>query len=185
MVLRFGEGDCRQRLAFDLQHGQIGFRIGADNFRIQRYAIGKRNLNLVSGFDYMMIGQDEAIFADDDPGAQVGHALRSIVGRETIAKETAEYGIVHQGIALGANLFAGGNIDNRGLRFFCRVGVGRDGTRRSAIRHFPNGDRISIERQQSRRHPIQRKQRSRNHCKGSYSLGKEEPDLVHGHRKRA
>ena len=95
--LRSPEGNGGKIGKVDLDHGQIGFRIGADDLGRGGAAIGKGDFDLVRRFHDVMIGQDIALAADDDPRAQTGLALRFCI--RAVAEEMAENRIIHQGVA--------------------------------------------------------------------------------------
>jgi len=90
---------------------QIGFRISTDDLGRGGAAIGKGDFDLVRRLHYVMIGQDIAFAADDDPRAQTGLALRFRI--RAVAEEMAENWIIHQGVARDGDRLAGENIDHR------------------------------------------------------------------------
>ncbi len=60
----------RQVLAINFQHGNVGTRIGTDQFGLQLAAIGQAYENLVSAIDYVVVGQHVAIRGDDEARAE-------------------------------------------------------------------------------------------------------------------
>ncbi len=67
-----GEGQHRQTLGagIDAQHGEIGARIGENEFSVELAAIRQHDLQTLRAFDDVIVGDDDAVRAHDDAGAQ-------------------------------------------------------------------------------------------------------------------
>ena len=65
--------------AVDLDHGEIGVGIGADQSRRQHPLVGQLHLNLLCALDHVVVGEDEAIGPHDDAGALAEQLLRVAV----------------------------------------------------------------------------------------------------------
>ena len=93
------EGDRRQLVGLDLQDGEIGFRVAADDLGL--VGTGRRSARpgcRLGRFDDVEIGQDVAVGADQDAGAEAGVALRRAL--RAVAEEVAENRVVEQRVAL-------------------------------------------------------------------------------------
>ena len=62
-------------MKIDLQHGQIGVRVGADDACLGGAPVGQGHLDFVGILDHVMVGQDVALLADDDAGAEAALLL--------------------------------------------------------------------------------------------------------------
>jgi hypothetical protein len=98
-------------LAEIFSHSQIGFGIGADDACRQGLAVFEGDLDFVCSLDHMMVGQDEAILTDDDPGTEVGCLARPFV--ETVTEEVAEYRVVERRVAVVRYFLLGEYVDDR------------------------------------------------------------------------
>ena len=54
----------------DLDHRDVGLRIGANDLRREFALVGEPDENLVSGAHHVGVGEDQAVGADDEAGAQ-------------------------------------------------------------------------------------------------------------------
>ncbi len=61
------EHDRRERNALDLEHRDVGVRVGTDCLRLEFLAVGERDLYLVGGFDDVVIGENVSLGTDDHP----------------------------------------------------------------------------------------------------------------------
>jgi hypothetical protein len=102
------EIDSRQMLALgvDLEHGEIGVAVGEQHFRLELAAVGERHHDVLSVFDDMIVGEDDAVGAHDDARAQrLLHALAEFRRR---TEEALEKGIgeerVHRRLDDGARI---------------------------------------------------------------------------------
>ena len=143
--------EIRQRLAarVDAQNGQVRAFVGADDDRLVLAAVGEHDGNLVGALDDVVVGDDEALGADDDAGPQ--RVLYAPAGRvqphsETFTEEAAEEGIVEQrGELARARDLAAVYVDDGGRRPFYERGIRifdlRLGTRRALFRGRRRGRR--------------------------------------------
>src|SRR3712207_9220750 len=51
-------------------HGEVGGGVGADDLRLERAAVVQLDANLLRAVDDVVVGQDVAVGADDDAGAE-------------------------------------------------------------------------------------------------------------------
>ena len=68
-VLGVGEAQCRQALVriTDAQHGEIDTRIGEHQFGVKLAPIVEDDLQRLGAFDDVVVGDDDAVSADDEP----------------------------------------------------------------------------------------------------------------------
>ena len=90
-----GESNRGQLRQLDLEHGQVGIGIGAHHASRDFSGIGQCDLDLVDRFDDVLVGENIAVVADDDTGAQPLAALDA--GIKLLAEEIAEHRVVHEG----------------------------------------------------------------------------------------
>ena len=64
------ELDAREPDAVDLEHGEVGRRVGADDLRRLRVAVGERHLDLVRTLGDVVVGDDVAVVGDHEAGAR-------------------------------------------------------------------------------------------------------------------
>ena len=108
------EGDgVELAFRFDLQYGEVGFRIAADDAGGQFAAVVEGDFDLVGGFNHVVVGEDVAFGRHDHAGTQAGCALLGTVV-EPVAKEVAEQRVVSKGAALALDFLAGENMHHRG-----------------------------------------------------------------------
>ncbi|MCE3249353.1 MAG: hypothetical protein K0R41_3178 [Geminicoccaceae bacterium] len=71
---RIGEFHIGQRLVgVDLQHGEVGVRIRADDLRLELAAVVQRDRHLVGVGDDVVVGGDVAMVVEDEAGAGAHH----------------------------------------------------------------------------------------------------------------
>lgn len=115
------EGDDRWFIDTDLQDGEVGIRVGADEFGLGDATIGQGDLDFIGALDDVVIGQDIALWIDDDAGAEAG--LHPFAGHtEAITEELFKYRIIHQGVGAFYYPGEGEDIDHR--RLGCCDGIG-------------------------------------------------------------
>ena len=61
-------------LALDLEHGEVGLRVAAEHLGGQLAAVAQRDGDLLGVLDHVVVGEHDAVGADDEAGA--GAALR-------------------------------------------------------------------------------------------------------------
>src|SRR5690606_5259008 len=71
-------------LGVDLDDRQVGARVGADELAGYRRAVSEDHAQLVAALDDVVVGDDVAVFADDEAGARAGR--HNLIG---IAEEAA------------------------------------------------------------------------------------------------
>ena len=120
-----GDGGEAAVAAFDLEDGDVGLVVLHDDAGIEFALVGERHADLrfAAPFDDVRVGDDRAVWRDDDAGAQ--RRLDALGGSaEAFAEELAEEGIV--GERRGERLHAAANVDvDDGGRGF--AGDGRKG----------------------------------------------------------
>jgi len=140
-AVHLAEGDGGELVGLDLQDREVGFGVAADDVGLVGLAVVERNLDVVGFFDDMEIGQDVAVGADDDAGAETGVALR--LSFRAVAEEVAEDRVVEQWMSLLLDFLRGVNVHDRGQgRPGCiAVGAGWRGLRFiTAGGRFPQRD---------------------------------------------
>ena len=113
--------------AINLDYGQIGERIGADQLRRQDATIAERNLDIGGAIDHVVVGNDVAIGRNNDAAADAvldSRLLRLHMLAELLAKEVLH--VVGHAFGHGLGFHAGGHsdVDNR------RRDAGSDGFHR-------------------------------------------------------
>ena len=68
LVKRYGRVTALDNADFDLDHGEIGFGIAAEELCRQDATVGKRHRNRLAISDEVPIGNDQALVAIDDDG---------------------------------------------------------------------------------------------------------------------
>jgi hypothetical protein len=127
-------------LLADLQHGEVGLGIAADQPGIEVAAVAEGDLDLVSAFDDVEVRENIAVRADNDAGTEPGGFRLIALG--TVAEEVTEDRVVKQGIAARLDLLRGKDMHHRRQRLFCRLakGRGRDERRRHRRRLLHRDD---------------------------------------------
>ena len=69
-VLGLAQHDDRQFVELDLEQGQVGVRVCADDLGCSASTVGQGDFDVVGVFDHMVVGEDVALGADDDAAAQ-------------------------------------------------------------------------------------------------------------------
>ena len=110
-----GELDGRQvapDVADDAQDREIGALVLQHDLGIELAAIGERHTDLIGKLNDVIVGDDQAIGADDDPGAE--RALHALAGPATegVAEELAEEGIGEEGRDLALDGARGIDVDD-------------------------------------------------------------------------
>jgi len=120
-LVRLSEGNRRKVVAdIHLDHGEIRVRVGAHDMALGGAAVSECDFDLVGGLHHVMVGQDVAVMADDDPGAQAGALLRDVV-IEFVAEEETETRVVHEWRGRRLHLAAGKDIYHRRHDLLCRT----------------------------------------------------------------
>src|SRR5690606_6451202 len=127
----------RQVVEIDLDDGEIRFRIGTDDLGERLASVGQCDFDFLGGFDHVVVGQDVALRADDDAGAEADLFFLFLV--EAVAEELAEERIVQERILHGRDWLAGEDVDHRRHRQLGGFAVGRL-DRRRVRRRFQHGD---------------------------------------------
>src|SRR5712692_8849019 len=102
------ESDRGDRPAFDLQDGDVGFRIGTDGFGFQFLTVNERYLDLVGRLDHVVIGENVSLGTHDHARAEACRALRFVL--ETVPEEMPEQRVVEERMARRLDFFAGENV---------------------------------------------------------------------------
>ena len=97
--------DDGQLVQFDLEHGQVGFWVGAHDACFCNAAVGQGDGDLIRAFDHVVVGQDIAVRAHDHAATQSGLLL----GADLVTKEEMEPGVVQ---VRAAHLLAGVDADH-------------------------------------------------------------------------
>jgi hypothetical protein len=100
--------------------------------RLVGAAVVQRDLDVVGGFDDVVVGQDVAVGADDDAGAEAG--VGAAAAFRALAEEVAEDRVVEQRVALRLHLLRGVDVHHGGQgrtgRIAIRTGGAPAGLRR-------------------------------------------------------
>ena len=101
-----GHADHRQRRAggIDLEQRQIEARIGKQHLGLEFAAIGQRNQDLIGTFDDMIVGDDQAIGADD-------HARTQRLRHARLHRGTAEITLNEFIVQTARPAIDGGGVD--------------------------------------------------------------------------
>jgi hypothetical protein len=115
------EGDRRQGqllagLRADLQDGEVGLGIAANQAGVEVAAVAEGDLDLVGAFDNMEVRENIAVRADNDSRTEPG-GLR-LIAPGTVAEEVPEDRVVKQGIAARLDLLRGKDMHHRRQRLF-------------------------------------------------------------------
>ena len=106
-----GKSDRRQfSRQLDLDYGQIGFRVRADDVRAGFATIRQSHLDLIGGLDDMLVGEDVTIGTHDHARTETGIALR--FGIALIVEKELETRIVFERVDRSFHFRAGENIDH-------------------------------------------------------------------------
>jgi hypothetical protein len=108
------EENRRQLRHVNLEHRQIGFRIGADHARLGPARIRERDLDLVCRLHHMAVREDVTLFAHDDPGPEIRAPAR--LGIEALTEEMAEHRVVHERLPLDLRFLGRVDVHDRGHR---------------------------------------------------------------------
>lgn len=176
-AVHLAEGDGRQFLGLDLQDGEIGFRVAADDLGLVGLAVVERYLDVVGPLDDVIVGQDIAIGADDDARAKARVLAR--LSFRALAEEVAEDGVVEQRMAGLADGLRGVDVHHGGQGGPCGVAIGADRGAACLItgRRFLQGDDGLALRQPLRLEGGDDEQEGkRNGCR----LCKNQPQPLHG-----
>ena len=126
-VIGIGERECGEVVRVDLQHRKIARRIRADQLRVDAAPIGELDRDVFRSVDHVVIGQDVAVGAYDDAGAERGLTLlRHLRPLLPFPEEPAERRIVRERELLGRTTASlGPNRDHcrRDLVHELRIGV--------------------------------------------------------------
>jgi hypothetical protein len=117
-LLRVGEADRREVLELDVQRREIRRRIPAHDLRRRGASVTELHLDRVGTGDHVVVGEDVAIGAEDDAGAE--GALDALARHA--AGNTAEEQVLEERVAPRGDALGGEDIDNR------RRGGGHGGT---------------------------------------------------------
>lgn len=77
-TLRLAKPGSRQIGGVDAQNREVGVRIFPDHGNVGSAAVGKHNLHFIRTADYMAVGENQAVRADDEARTTPGHGARSI-----------------------------------------------------------------------------------------------------------
>ena len=113
-MLTLSDSDGGQLGQINFDHREIGLRISADHLGFGAPVVGECDFNFIGGFDYVRVGEDVALVADDDAGAEIVALLRLALAFAFPAEEIAEHRVIHERCALRLDFFAGVNIDHGG-----------------------------------------------------------------------
>ena len=102
--------DHRKAVQVDLEHGQVGIGVCANDFGPGMTAIVQNDFDFVGTLNHMVVGQDVAAGADDHATAQADLGLVVL-----FAKEKLEPGVAAVGML--ARCLAGIDTDHRGRGF--------------------------------------------------------------------
>ena len=98
-------------LGVDLQHREIGARIGQQHLGPEFALVRQGHGDLVAAFHHMVVGDDQAVGAHDHAGAQ---ALLHALAHFRRAEQLAEQRIAEEGVDLGLHHRLGIDIDHGG-----------------------------------------------------------------------
>ncbi|CRR61835.1 hypothetical protein PAERUG_P45_London_17_VIM_2_12_12_04800 [Pseudomonas aeruginosa] len=116
------EGHRRQVLKVDLQHGQVGFRVAADQLGDGFAAVAQGHDDLVGASGHVVVGQQVAFRAHDHRRAEA--RLHALLLRQVVAEEAAEHRVVEQGVGGLADHLGGVQVGHCRSRSTHRVGIG-------------------------------------------------------------
>jgi len=89
------QGDHRQILQLDAQHRQVRLRVGTHHLGARHPAVAQPHLDRLGSLDDMVVGEDEALVADDDPRTEA--RLQALPGDVRLIEEVAVERVVAQG----------------------------------------------------------------------------------------
>ena len=96
-LVAVGEGDRRQVLGVDLDDGDVGLRVAADDLGRQLAAVVERDRDRLGAVDHVVVGHDVAVGADDDAGAEAALGRPPGRGWQAVAEELAKVGSIRPG----------------------------------------------------------------------------------------
>ena len=89
-----GDPDAGKPGDGNLQNGNIGIPVFADEQRLAAAAIRQRNQYFIGAIDDVLIGENISFGADDDTGAEVGFAVAALPALQLIAEKLAEHRVI-------------------------------------------------------------------------------------------
>ncbi len=111
----------------DLQDCDVGAWVGADHLGLQAAVVMQDDLDFLGIVDDVVVGEDVALRGiDDDPGTGALHLAPAALGLVGETEETAEEGILHQGVRRCADRALGRDADHRRLHLLDQRRQGRD-----------------------------------------------------------
>ena len=142
-----GDG-CERLRRFDLQDGKVRLGVGAQQLGRKLGAVIQRYLDVDRVLNDMVVGDDDAVRADDEAGAERHGALALLLARHLLGEgdalifeELAEL-LVHRRVAVGAGVGRlhgrGDGDDGRliGIDDRCEGAAGRDDAGRFGSRSY-------------------------------------------------
>jgi hypothetical protein len=87
-LLVVAEGDGGEVAPLDLEHGDVGGRVAADDLRVEHAAVLHRDLHPVGAFDDVVVREDVAVARDDE--ARAARLLRARLLRVLVAELAEE-----------------------------------------------------------------------------------------------
>ena len=121
-VVRAADSDRRQVFQVDLEDGEVGFRVAADDAGEGFTTVLQRHDDLIGAAGNVVVGEDVAFRAHDHAGTEA--RFHTLLLRRVITEEAAELRILKQRMVRLVDDFGGVQVDHRRRRDGHRVGIG-------------------------------------------------------------
>jgi hypothetical protein len=88
-IAEFDEWQVTTR--FDLQHGEVHLVVRSDDLRRQPRPVGEEDVDLLGPLDHVVVGDDEAVLADDEARAEAARLLHHLVALPLVGVVLVEH----------------------------------------------------------------------------------------------
>jgi hypothetical protein len=121
-----GDRDAGKPAHRNLQDGDVGFPVLADQHRLAAAPVRQRDQDFIGAVDYVLVGQDVTLGADHHSRTEVGFAATALAALQLVTEKLAEDGVVEQRMLLFLHRPGGVYGDHRSSRGGDRVGIGKN-----------------------------------------------------------